>query len=157
MNRCVLMWILNNPKVFASLIYVTQLGSGEDPELRNTLKNASYRGGRAAKCFKYSPNRRRWRCTGYTVQPRLSKLIMKEDKHTLTMTSGRLDLEEASFPVNSSVQAVGQCYRLPQPEVSASRETPRLTPRYLRTSFYRGLSSRRQHSPHPTTGGPLIG
>ena len=29
--------------------------TGEDPELRNTLKNASYRGGRAAKCFKYSP------------------------------------------------------------------------------------------------------
>ena len=36
-------------------VYVTQLRSGEDPELRNTLKNASYRGGRAAKCFKYSP------------------------------------------------------------------------------------------------------
>ena len=36
-------------------IYVTQLRSGEDPELWNTLKNASYRGGRAAKCFKYSP------------------------------------------------------------------------------------------------------
>ena len=52
---------------------------------------------------------------------------MKEDKHTLTMTSGRSDLEEASFPVNSSVQAIGQCYRLHQPEVSASRETPRLT------------------------------
>ena len=29
-------------------IYVTQLRSGEDPELRNTQKNASYRGGRAA-------------------------------------------------------------------------------------------------------------
>ena len=38
-------------------IYVTQLRSGEDPELRNTLKNASYRGGRAAKCFKYSPTK----------------------------------------------------------------------------------------------------
>ena len=36
-------------------IYVTQLRSGEDPELQNTLRNASYRGGRAAKCFKYSP------------------------------------------------------------------------------------------------------
>ena len=67
---------------------------------------------------------------GYTVQPRLSKLIMEEDKRTLTITNGRSDLEEASFPVNSSVQAIGQCYRLPQPEVSASRETPRLTPRY---------------------------
>ena len=78
---------------------------------------------------------------------------MKEDKHTLTMTSGRLDIEEASFPVNSSVQTIGQCYRLPQPEVSASRETPRLTPRYLRTSIYRGPGSRRQHSPHPTMGG----
>ena len=69
------------------------------------------------------------------------------------MTSSRSDLEEASFPVNSSVQAVGQCYRLPQPEVSASRETPRLTLRYLRTSIYRGPGSRRQHSPHPMTGG----
>ena len=39
------------------MIYVTQLSSGEDPELRNTLKNASYRGGRAAKCFKYSPTK----------------------------------------------------------------------------------------------------
>ena len=79
---------------------------------------------------------------GYTVQPRLSKLIMEEDKCTLTITSSRSDLEEASFPVNSSVLAIVQCYRLPQPEVSASRETPRLTPRYLRTSIYRGPSSR---------------
>ena len=47
--------------------------------------------------------------------------------------------------------------RLPQPEVSASRETPRLTPRHLRTSIYRGTSSRQQHSPHPMMGGPLIG
>ena len=59
--------------------------------------------------------------------------------------------------MNSSVQAIGQCYRLPQPEVSVSRETPRLTPRHLCTSIYRGPSSRRQHSPHPMTGGPLIG
>ena len=29
-------------------IYVMQLRSGEDPELQNTLKNASCRGGRAA-------------------------------------------------------------------------------------------------------------
>ena len=94
---------------------------------------------------------------GYTVQPRLSKLIVEEDKRTLTTTSGCSDLEEASFPVNSSVQAIGQCYRLPQPEVSASRETPRLTPRYLRTSIYRGPGSRRQRSPHPMMGGPLIG
>ena len=36
-------------------IDVMQLRSGEDPELRNTLKNASYRGGRAANCFYYSP------------------------------------------------------------------------------------------------------
>ena len=28
--------------------YVMQLGSGEDPEPQNTLKNASYQGGRAA-------------------------------------------------------------------------------------------------------------
>ena len=38
-------------------VYVTQLRSGEDPELRNTLKNASYRGGRAANCFNYSPTK----------------------------------------------------------------------------------------------------
>ena len=36
-------------------VYVMQLRSGEDPELRNTLKNASYRGGQAANCFNYSP------------------------------------------------------------------------------------------------------
>ena len=29
-------------------IYVMQPGSGEDPELQNTLKNASYQGGWAA-------------------------------------------------------------------------------------------------------------
>ena len=46
------------------------------------------------------------------------------------------------LPLNSSVQAISQCYRLPQPEVSASTETPRLTPRHLRTSIYRGPSSR---------------
>ena len=37
------------------IVYVMQLRSGEDPELRNTLKNASYRGGWAANCFNYSP------------------------------------------------------------------------------------------------------
>ena len=37
------------------IIYVMQLRSGEDPELRNTPKNASCRGGRAANCFNYSP------------------------------------------------------------------------------------------------------
>ena len=36
-------------------VYVTQLRSGEDPELWNTLKNASYQGGQAANCFDYSP------------------------------------------------------------------------------------------------------
>ena len=45
----------NTETLLANQIYVMQLRSGEDPELRNTLKNASYRGGRAAKCFKYSP------------------------------------------------------------------------------------------------------
>ena len=39
------------------LVYVTQLRSREDPELQNTLKNASYQGGWAAKCFKYSPTK----------------------------------------------------------------------------------------------------
>ena len=51
---------LQNPHVKIPIwqdthIYVMQLRSGEDPELWNTLKNASYRGGRAANCFNYSP------------------------------------------------------------------------------------------------------
>ena len=37
------------------IINVMQLRSGEDLEPRNTLKNASYRGGRAANWFNYSP------------------------------------------------------------------------------------------------------
>ena len=41
------------------------------------------------------------------VQPRLSELNYEEDKRTLTVTSGRYDLEEASCPVNLSVYAVG--------------------------------------------------
>ena len=40
------------------------------------------------------------------------------------------------------VRAIDQCYRLHQSEVSATTETPRLTPRHLRTSIYMGLSSR---------------
>ena len=47
---------------------------------------------------------------GYMVQPSLSKLIVEENKRALTITSGHSDLEEASFPVNSSVQAIGQCH-----------------------------------------------
>ena len=49
---------------------------------------------------------------GYMVQPRHSKLIteLKSDKRALTIVNGRYDLEEASFPVNSSVQAIGQCH-----------------------------------------------
>ena len=39
-------------------INVTQLRVGEDPELQNTLKNASYQGGRAANCFNYSPTKK---------------------------------------------------------------------------------------------------
>ena len=85
--------------------------------------------------------------------PAQAKQIMKEDKHTLTVTSSHWDLEEASFPVNSSVKAIGQCYRLHQSEASTTTETPRLTPRQSRTSIYRGLSSRQQHSPHPMIGG----
>ena len=67
---------------------------------------------------------------GSAVQPRLSKLIMKEDKCTLTVTSDRYNLEEASFPVNLSVNTIGQCHRLHQSEVSATTETPRLTSRH---------------------------
>ena len=54
------LWIIDNgvsigTSAWSVCVYVTQLRSAEDPELWNTLKNASYRGGRAAKCFKYSP------------------------------------------------------------------------------------------------------
>ena len=90
--------------------------------------------------------------------PAQAKQIKNEMRQTHTYCNKRpVDLEEASFPVNLSVQAIGQCYRLPQPEVSATTDTPRLTPRYLHTSIYRGPGSRRQHSPHPMMGGPLIG
>ena len=44
---------------------------------------------------------------GSAVQPRLSELTYEKDKRTLTVTSGRWDLEEASCPVNLSVYAVG--------------------------------------------------
>ena len=44
---------------------------------------------------------------GSAVQPRLSELNYEKDKRTLTVTSGCLDLEEASCPVNLSVYAVG--------------------------------------------------
>ena len=44
---------------------------------------------------------------GSAVQPRLSELNYEKDKRTLTVTSGRLHLEEASCPVNLSVYAVG--------------------------------------------------
>ena len=42
--------------------------------------------------------------------PAQAKQIMKEDKRTLTVTSGHWDVEEASFPVNSSVKAISECY-----------------------------------------------
>ena len=48
--------MLSSPNIeVCGVIYVTQLRSGEDLELLNTLKNASYQGGQAANCFNYSP------------------------------------------------------------------------------------------------------
>ena len=38
----------DNIEVLNDFAYVMPLGSGENPELQNTLKNASCRGGRAA-------------------------------------------------------------------------------------------------------------
>ena len=74
-------------------INVTQLRSGEDPELRNTLKNASYREGWAAKCFKYSPTKGDggvWAIRSSQAK----QIIVEENKHASTITSGRSDLRK---------------------------------------------------------------
>ena len=68
---------------------------------------------------------------GLYSQPRLSKIKVKRDKCTLTVTSGRLDLEEASFPVNLSVNAISQCYRLHQPQSICINKNSKTDPEAL--------------------------
>ena len=53
----------------------------------------------------------------------------RRQKHTYC-NKWPLEPREASFPVNLSVNAISQCHRLHQSEVSATTETPRLTPRH---------------------------
>ena len=87
-------------------IYVTQLRSGEDPELRNTLENASYQGGRAANDLTI-PQPKVMAAYGL-YGPATAKQIKDEMRQMHTYCNkGPLDLEEASFPVNLSVNAAG--------------------------------------------------
>ena len=83
-----------------------QLRSGEDPELQNTLENASYRGGWAANDLTI-PQLKVMAAYGL-YSPATAKQIKDEMRQTHTYCNKRpLDLEEASFPVNLSVNAAG--------------------------------------------------
>ena len=87
-------------------VYVTQLRSGDDLRLRNTLENASYRGGRAANDLTIPQPKvmAAYRLYG----PAMAKQTKNEMRQTRTYCNKRpLDLEEASFPVNLSVNAAG--------------------------------------------------
>ena len=88
-------------------VYVMQPRSGEDPELRNTLKNASYRGGRAANDLTI-PQPKVMAAYGL-YGPATAKQIKRDEmRQTHTYCNKQpLDLEEASFPVNLSVNAAG--------------------------------------------------
>ena len=119
-------------------IHVMQLWSGDDPRLRNTLENASHRGGQAANDLTI-PQPMVMAAYGL-YGPAPAKQIKNEMRQTHThCNKWPLDLEEASFPVNLSVNAAG-VHRLHQPEVSATTDTPRLTLRHSRTSIYMGPS-----------------
>ena len=83
-----------------------QLPSGDDPRLRNTLENASYRGGRAANDLTI-PQPKVMAAYG-RYGPATAKQIKNEMRQMHTYCNKRpLDLEEASFPVNVSVNAAG--------------------------------------------------
>ena len=87
-------------------INVTQLWSGDDPRLRNTLENASYRGGWAANDLTI-PQPKVMAAYGL-YGPATAKQTKNEMRQTRTYCNKRpLDLEEASFPVNLSVNAAG--------------------------------------------------
>ena len=83
-----------------------QLRSGDDPRLQNTLENASYRGGRAANDLTIPQLKVMVAYRLYGPAP--AKQIKNEMRQTHTYyNKWPLDLEEASFPVNLSVNAVG--------------------------------------------------
>ena len=85
-------------------INVMQLQSGDDPRLRNTLENASYQGGRAANDLTI-PQPKVMAAHGL-YGPATAKQIKNEIRQMHTYCNKRpLDMEEASFPVNLSVNA----------------------------------------------------
>ena len=88
----------------AFLIYVMQLWSGDDLRPRNTLENASYQGGWAANNLIIPQPKVMvvYRLYG----PATAKQTKNEMRQTHTYCNKQpLDLEEASFPVNLSVNA----------------------------------------------------
>ena len=85
-------------------INVMQLLSGDDPRLQNTLENASYQGGRAANDLTI-PQPKVMVVYGL-YGPAMAKQTKNEMRQTYTyFNKWPLDLEEASFPVNLSVNA----------------------------------------------------
>ena len=87
-------------------INVTLLQSGDDPRLQNTLENASYQGGQAANDL-IIPQPKVMAAYGL-YGPATAKQTKNEMRQTHTYCNKQpLDLEEASFPVNLSVNAAG--------------------------------------------------
>ena len=87
-------------------INVTQLRSGDDPRLWNTLENASYREGQAANDLTI-PQPKVMAVYGL-YGPATAKQTKNEMRQMHTYCNKQpLDLEEASFPVNLSVNAAG--------------------------------------------------
>ena len=71
-------------------INVMRPGSGEDPKLQSTLKNASYRGGRAANLIVLTiPQPKAVVAYGLCGPAQAKQTNYEEDKRTLTVTSGR--------------------------------------------------------------------
>ena len=92
------------PRLWWHDIYVMQLWSGDDPRLRNTLENASYRGGQAANDLTI-PQLKVMVAYGL-YGPAPAKQIKKEMRQMHNYCNKwPLDIEEASFPVNLSVNA----------------------------------------------------
>ena len=91
------------------------------PRPRNTLENASYRGGRAANDL-IIPQPKVMAAYGL-YGPATAKQTKNEMRQTHTYCNKRpLDLEEASFPVNLSVNAAGVpptalALKCPQPQI----------------------------------------
>ena len=92
--------------VYFYTIYVMQLRYGDDPRLQNTLENASYQGGQAANDLTIPQPKVMAAYRLYS--PATAKQTKNEMRQTHTYCNKRpLDLEQASFPVNLSVNAAG--------------------------------------------------